>query len=322
MERLSLKSPYNKKIIALILFVTVFALLYQFLNVNMKFFDYAMSIRTPKLLVMLLTAFCIGSASIVFQSLINNTVVTPCLLGMNALYILIHTVVVFMLGSTSILVTTRLFSFTIDLIIMGVVALILYGYLFKKTKGNVLYILLAGTVMATLFTSITDTIQRLIDPNEYLSLQSALIASFNKVNSEILLFAVAAIVAITAFLWKDLKLLDVITLGKDQAVNLGVDYDRTVRRLLFGVTLFIAIATAMVGPISFLGLIIANLSRQLFKTYRHAYLIPGSALIGMVVLLAGQTLIEQVFRFTANITSFINVGGGLYFLYLLLKNRR
>lgn len=322
MERLSLKSPYNKKIIALMLFVTVFALLYQFLNVNMKFFDYAMSIRTPKLLVMLLTAFCIGSASIVFQSLINNTVVTPCLLGMNALYILIHTVVVFMLGSTSILVTTRLFSFTIDLIIMGVVALILYGYLFKKTKGNVLYILLAGTVMATLFTSITDTIQRLIDPNEYLSLQSALIASFNKVNSEILLFAVAAIVAITAFLWKDLKLLDVITLGKDQAVNLGVDYDRTVRRLLFGVTLFIAIATAMVGPISFLGLIIANLSRQLFKTYRHAYLIPGSALIGMVVLLAGQTLIEQVFRFTANITSFINVGGGLYFLYLLLKNRR
>lgn len=322
MERLSLKSPYNKKIIALILFVVAAALFYQFFNVNIKFFEYAMSIRTPKLLVMLLTAFCIGSASIVFQSLINNTVVTPCLLGMNALYILIHTAVVFLLGSTSILVTTRLFSFTIDLIIMGVTALILYGYLFKKTKGNVLYILLAGTVMATLFTSITDTVQRLIDPNEYLSLQSALIASFNKVNSEILLFAVIAIVVITAFLWKDLMLLDVITLGKDQAVNLGVDYDRTVRRLLFGVTLFIAIATAMVGPISFLGLIIANLSRQLFKTYRHAYLIPGSALIGMAVLLAGQTLIEQVFRFTANITSFINVGGGLYFLYLLLKNRR
>ena len=113
-----------------------------------------------------------------------------------------------------------------------------------------------------------------------------------------------------------------LTLGKDQAVNLGVDYDRCIRRLLLGVTLFIAIATAMVGPISFLGLIIANLARQFLKTYRHSQLIWGSALFGMVILTGGQLMVERVYSYSIPVSVFITIGGGLYFLYLLLARRR
>lgn len=297
------------------------AMIYQFLLVDMKHFNYAMRIRTPKLIVMLVTSFCIGSATIVFQSIIQNTIVTPCLLGMNSLYILIHTAIVFVLGSGSFLVTSKLLSFSIDLVLMAFAAIILYGILFKKAKGNVLYILLTGTVMATLFSSITSTLQRIMDPNEYAALQNSLIASFHKVNSEIILFSIVLILGIIFFLRKEIALLNVITLGKEQAINLGVDYDRAIRKLLVGVTLFIAIATAMVGPISFLGLIIANLSRQLLKTYRHNVLIFGAVFIGMTALLAGQVLIEHVFSFSTNISVFINVGGGIYFLYLLLHNK-
>lgn len=301
--------------------VILSAMIYQFLLVDMKHFNYAMRIRTPKLIVMLVTSFCIGSATIVFQSIIQNTIVTPCLLGMNSLYILIHTAIVFVLGSGSFLVTSKLLSFSIDLVLMAFAAIILYGILFKKAKGNVLYILLTGTVMATLFTSITSTLQRIMDPNEYAALQNSLIASFHKVNSEIILFSIVLILGIIFFLRKEIALLNVITLGKEQAINLGVDYDKVIRKLLVGVTLFIAIATAMVGPISFLGLIIANLSRQLLKTYRHNFLIFGAVFIGMTALLAGQVLIEHVFSFSTNISVFINVGGGIYFLYLLLHNK-
>lgn len=301
--------------------VIIFAMIYQFLLVDIKHFNYAMRIRTPKLIVMLVTSFCIGSATIVFQSIIQNTIVTPCLLGMNSLYILIHTAIVFVLGSGSFLVTSKLLSFSIDLVLMAFAAIILYGILFKKAKGNVLYILLTGTVMATLFSSITSTLQRIMDPNEYAALQNSLIASFHKVNSEIILFSIVLILGIIFFLRKEIALLNVITLGKEQAINLGVDYDRAIRKLLVGVTLFIAIATAMVGPISFLGLIIANLSRQLLKTYRHNVLIFGAVFIGMTALLAGQVLIEHVFSFSTNISVFINVGGGIYFLYLLLHNK-
>ena len=309
------------KIIILIGIVIISAIFYQFYGVKTEYFSYAMSIRTPKLIVMLVTAFCIGSASVIFQSIIQNTIVTPCLLGMNSLYILIHTLIVFVLGSTSFLVRNKTLSFTIDLIVMGIASVIIYGYLFKKTKGNVLYILLAGTVMATFFSSVTSTLQRIMDPNEYDTLQNALLASFHKVNSSIIVFSIVLIALIFFLLRKELSLLNVLTLGKNHAINLGINYDRSVRRLLLAVTLLIAIATAMVGPISFLGLIIANLARQLFKTYSHSYLILGSTLIGMVVLLIGQSLIEQVFNFSVNISVFINVGGGIYFLYLLLRNR-
>lgn len=317
---LTLKKPQALAVLALL--VVAAGLAYLFTKVNMKHFEYAMSVRVPKFAVILVTAFCIGSATIVFQTLISNTIVTPCLLGMNALYILIHTLVVFLLGSTSVLVTARTLSFSIDLVIMGAAALLIYGVLFKKAKGNVLYVILAGTVMATLFSSLTGAVQRIMDPNEYETLQNALVASFHKVNAHLMLFALVIILGIIIALRKDLALLNVISLGKHQAVNLGVDYERAVRRLLLGVTLFIAIATAMVGPISFLGLIIANVTRQMFKTYRHSYLILGCALTGMVVLLAGQTLIERVFHFSATIGVFINVGGGIYFLYLLLRDRR
>ena len=128
--------------------------------------------------------------------------------------------------------------------------------------------------------------------------------------------------AIILFLRRELALLDVLTLGKEQAINLGVDYDKCIRKLLLGVTLFIAVATAMVGPISFLGLIIANLSRQMLKTYRHTQLILGSALFGMIVLIGGQLLVEHVFSYSIPVSVFITVGGGIYFLYLLLKNKK
>ena len=137
------------------------------------------------------------------------------------------------------------------------------------------------------------------------------------------LFQFLVVLAVLIFvLRKDLALLDVLTLGKAQAINLGVDYDNCIRRLLLGVTLCIAVATAMVGPISFLGLIIANLSRQLLKTYRHGWLILGSVLFGVIVLVGGQVIVEHVYTYSIPVSVFITVGGGVYFLYLLLTRQR
>ena len=312
------------KIIILSVLALAAATAYMLTDVNFaneKLFLYAMKIGTPKLIVMILTAFAIGGASIVFQSVINNRIVTPCLLGMNSLYTLIHTAVVFFAGSSSILAANANLSFAADLIIMGVTATLIYSYFFKKTKHNVLYVLLIGTVLTSLFSSIQTTLTRVMDPNEYDNLLNTLVASFSNINTEIIIFSVIVLGVVIAFLGKDLSVLNVLTLGKNQAINLGVNYDRSVRRLLLGVTLFIAVATAMVGPISFLGLILANLSRQLLKTYKHSFLMLGSALFGIIVLVGGQLIVEQVFTYSVPISVFITVGGGIYFLYLLLTRR-
>lgn len=289
---------------------------------NQRLFAYAMKIRTPKLIVMIITAFVIGGASLVFQSVINNTIVTPCLLGMNSLYTLIHTAVVFFAGAGSILAVNANLSFAVDLVIMAVAATLIYSYFFKKTGHNVLYVLLIGTVLTSFFSSVQSTLVRVMDPNEYDNLLSTLVASFSNINTEVIVFSLVVLAVLVFVLRRDLALLNVLTLGKEQAINLGVDYDGCIRRLLLGVTICIAVATAMVGPISFLGLIIANLSRQLLRTYRHGQLILGSALFGVIVLVGGQLIVEHVYSYSIPVSVFITVGGGIYFLYLLLTKRR
>ena len=301
--------------------VTIVCAAYLLINSylgNPKLFQYILSMRVPMLIVMLIAAFAIGSASMIFQTIINNRIVTPCLLGMNSLYTLVHTAVVFVAGSGSVLATNSNLSFAVDLIVMTVAATFVYSYMFQKTGNNVLYVLLIGTVLSSFFGSIQSTMIRVMDPNEYDTLLTTLVADFNNVNAEVIIFSLVILSALTIFLWKDLELLDVIALGKAQAINLGVDYDRTIRRLLLGVVICIAVATAMVGPISFLGLIIANLARQLLKTHKHSYLITGAALMGMLALIAGQLISQHVFSYAVPVSTFITIGGGIYFLYLLL----
>ena len=322
------RTPAQKRNIRnlMILAVLVAAVCALYLLVNAypekpQLFRYILSRRIPTLIVMLIAAFSIGSASIIFQSIINNRIVTPCLLGMNSMYTLVHTAIVFTVGSGHVIATNSNLSFAVDLVVMGVTATFLYSYMFKKTGNNVLYVLLIGTVLSSFSGSIQSTMIRVMDPNEYDALLSTLVADFSNINAEVIVFSLVLLAALVIFLWEDLKLLDVITLGKAQAINLGVDYDRTVRRLLLGVVLCIAIATAMVGPISFLGLIIANLSRQMLRTHRHTHLITGAALVGMIAMIAGQLISQHVFSYAVPISTFITIGGGIYFLYLLLTKK-
>ena len=283
-----------------------------------KLFGYILSLRIPTLAAMLTAAAAIGSATVVFQTIIHNRIVTPCLLGMNSMYTLVHTAVVFAAGSGSPLASNSKLAFVVDLLVMAVSATVVYGWLFKKMGSHVLYVLLIGTVLSSFFGSIQSAMIRVMDPNAYDALLTTLVADYNNVNAGAIVFSSILLAALGGILRKDLMLLDVISLGKDQAINLGIDYDRTVRRLLLGVVFCISIATAMVGPISFLGLIIANLARQLMKTHRHRCLIPAAVWLGMLAMIGGQLISQHVFHYSVPVSTFITIGGGIYFLYLLL----
>ena len=316
--RLAQRQRLKTSMVVLAGLVLLFIGLYQFAFVNPKFFAYAMGLRLPRLAVILIAGFAISAAAIVFQTIIRNTIVTPCLLGMNSLYLLIHTAVVFFLGSGSLFAVNPVYAFAADVIVMGFVAGFIYYTIFQKTGGNVLYVLLIGTVLSTFFSSMQNSLTRIMDPNEYDALLNTLTASFTNVNAACIIPGAILLAAIAWWLRKDLAILDVISLGREQAVSLGVDYERTLRRLMVGVALYIAVATALVGPLSFLGLITANVARQLFTTYRHTWLIAGSACVGMLILTAGQFVVEHVMVYAVPVSVFVTIGGGIYFLYLVL----
>ena len=316
--RLTQRRRLKTSMVVLAGLVLLFIGLYQFAFVNPKFFAYAMGLRLPRLAVILIAGFAISAAAIVFQTIIRNTIVTPCLLGMNSLYLLIHTAVVFFLGSGSLFAVNPVYAFAADVIVMGFVAGFIYYTIFQKTGGNVLYVLLIGTVLSTFFSSMQNSLTRIMDPNEYDALLNTLTASFTNVNAACIIPGALLLAAIAWWLRKDLAILDVISLGREQAVSLGVDYERPLRRLMVGVALYIAVATALVGPLSFLGLITANVARQLFTTYRHTWLIAGSACVGMLILTAGQFVVEHVMVYAVPVSVFVTIGGGIYFLYLVL----
>ena len=316
--RLAQRRRLKTSMVVLAGLVLLFIGLNQFAFVNPKFFAYAMGLRLPRLAVILIAGFAISAAAIVFQTIIRNTIVTPCLLGMNSLYLLIHTAVVFFLGSGSLFAVNPVYAFAADVIVMGFVAGFIYYTIFQKTGGNVLYVLLIGTVLSTFFSSMQNSLTRIMDPNEYDALLNTLTASFTNVNAACIIPGALLLAAIAWWLRKDLAILDVISLGREQAVSLGADYERTLRGLMVGVALYIAVATALVGPLSFLGLITANVARQLFTTYRHTWLIAGSACVGMLILTAGQFVVEHVMVYAVPVSVFVTIGGGIYFLYLVL----
>ncbi|MBM7835240.1 iron complex transport system permease protein [Clostridium sardiniense] len=312
----------KKKLIILALASIVFVALYLFWGLNGQNFDYNLSKRIPKVIGIIVAGGSIAVSSILFQTITNNRIITPSIIGLDALYGLVQTIAVFIFGSSSIMMTNNTLNFLVSGVLMVGFSFVLFNLLFKKGKQNIMILLLVGTVLGGLFRSMSTFMQVLIDPNEYEALQSRLFASFSSINTKILFMAVVIILIIFAFLYDEIKKLDVMSLGRDQAINLGIDYDKLTKKILIIVTALVALSTALVGPITFLGILVVNLTYQMFNTFRHSLLLIGSILISIVALVSGQFLVERVFTFNTTIGIIINFIGGIYFIYLLLKESR
>src|SRR5699024_4498080 len=142
---------------------------------------------------------------------------------------------------------------------------------------------------------------RLLSPDDFLTLQDLNFTSFNTVDPDLLsITAVVTVVALAASV-PLMRKLDVIALGRDTTVTLGVDYRRTVDRTLIIVTVLVATATALVGPMTFVGLIVANLARRLLPTYRHSVLMVASALFGVIITVGGQFVAARLLDYTTTL---------------------
>ena len=161
-----------------------------------------------------------------------------------------------------------------------------------------------------------------IDPNEFLIIQDKMFASFNNINTDILLISIIGILLIIAYAYDYFKVLDVLSLGKEQAINLGVPYNKVVKRMLIVISILVSISTALVGPITFLGLLAVNLTYEYIRTYKHKYLIITSVFISIIALVGGQFIVERLLNFGTPLSVIINFTGGIYFIHLLLKESK
>lgn len=313
----------HKKKIRLLLGVSVvLILLFTITGLNTNSWKYALSRRIPSILAIVLTGGTIAFSSMVFQTVTNNRILTPSILGLDSLYMFIQTFVVFAFGSKNITAVNNNINFIMSVGLMIVFSTVLFKVLFKKESNNIYLLLLVGLIFGTLFQSLSSFMQMLIDPNEFTILQGRMFASFNKANTGILWLSIVVVLIIIVYIYDYMKILDVMSLGREQAINLGIDYDKVAQKMLIVIAVLVSISTALVGPITFLGLLVVNLSREFLKTYKHSYLIIGSVLISVIALVGGQFVIEKLMNFNTTVSVVINLVGGLYFIYLLLKEAK
>ncbi|MDW7614177.1 iron chelate uptake ABC transporter family permease subunit [Peribacillus simplex] len=283
--------------------------------------DYALPRRVIKIIAIIVVGCAIAFSTVIFQTVTNNKILTPSILGLDSMYMLIQTGVIFLFGSTHIMIMNKNLNFLVTLTAMLIFSSLLFKFMFKKNR-NIYFLLLIGIIFGTLFGSMSSFMQVLIDPNEFQMIQNKMFASFNNVNTDLLTLAIILMIAAMIYFMRFLKYLDVMSLGRDQAINLGVDYDFVTKRVLIVVTILISISTALIGPITFLGLLVANVAYQFIKSYQHKHIIPGAMLISVIALVGGQFIVERIFTFSTTLSVIINFVGGVYFIYLLLKENK
>ncbi|MED3957880.1 iron chelate uptake ABC transporter family permease subunit [Priestia aryabhattai] len=293
-----------------------------FISYDLGYWQYTLPRRIEKVAAIVLTGGAIAFSSVIFQTITNNRILTPSILGLDSLYLFLQTFIVYIFGSTNIVIMNKNLNFLLCVSLMIIFSVLLYILMFKKAGKNIFFILLVGIVFGTLFKSMSSFMEMLIDPNEFQIVQDKSFASFNNVNTDLLYIAAVIFILLGIYVWRFTCIFDVLSLGREHAVNLGIDYDRLVKKMLIVIAIFVSVATALVGPITFLGLLVVNLARELFKTYKHTYLMMGSLLLSVIALVGGEFIVEKVFTFSTTLSVIIDFAGGIYFIYLLLKENR
>ncbi|ELC2992805.1 enterochelin ABC transporter permease CeuC [Campylobacter coli] len=309
-----------KKILILAFLTLIMALVFVFAGLK-DFDEYALKNRFLQIAAIVIVAICIAVSTVIFQTLCNNKILTPAIIGLDSLYMLLQSALVFSLGSANLSVYRNDINFLITLACMVVFSLGLYKILFSSDK-SIYLIMLLGLIFGTLFSTLSSFFEILIDPDEFMIIQGRMFASFDNVAFDVL--ALAYIVTLLSFIWifRYMKFLDPLSLGKDLSINLGINYQKISKHLMIIIAILTSISTALVGPITFLGLLVVNITYELFKTAKHSILLLACILISILALLGGVFFVSRIFDYNTTISVIINFLGGIYFIYLVLKDNK
>lgn len=284
--------------------------------------DFVLPFRGKKLLALMIVGYTIGVSTLLFQSLTHNPILTPALLGFDALYVLMQSLIVFFLGAVNIISIQPLLKFTIEVALMVSASLLLFRLLFTETTKDLSRLILVGIIFGVLFRSLSSLVSRLINPEEFFVVQSASFAQFNTINADMMWASVAVCVVSSYLIWRWRYGLDILMLGRAHAINLGVNYQRLTLKLLVVIAVLVATATAFVGPVVFFGLLVCAICNRVSTSMYHSERIVLVSLIAMICLVLGQVLFEHVLNMAGVLSVVIEFLGGIIFIALIFHQYR
>lgn len=281
--------------------------------------EFALMFRGQKLAALLLAGSAQAVAAVMFQTITGNRILTPAIMGFDALYILLLSVMVYAMGAQMFLMLDRQLVMLASAVLLCGAAVTLFGTVLRAGRGDLMRMVLTGVVLAVMLRSLSSFLQRMIDPNEYAVVQAASYARFSQVDTDLLAMASLLCLGALIVIWNMRFRLDVLALGQVAAVSLGENPLRGQWQALLLISVLVAVSTALVGPVAFFGLLVTALTYLLLPTHRHAVLLPASAMMAGVVLIGGQWAMERLMHLSTPLSVVVDFMGGLVFLALLLK---
>lgn len=284
--------------------------------------SFLITFRGAKLAALLLVGVSVSTATLLFQTITQNRILTPSIMGFDALYVFLLTTAVFTMGGMTLVQVPPQVTFLVSAAVLTLASLLLFGTLLANAKADLLRMILTGIVFGALFRSLTSFLQRMIDPNEFAVVQVESFARFTQIETELLAISAIITALVLIRVWALRKRFDVLALGTGTAITLGEPPRRLELEALVLIAILVSVSTALVGPIAFLGLLVVSIARLLTPTEAHHHLLPSAALIAGITLVGGQLLMEHAFRLSTPLSVVIDLVGGLVFLFLLLNRIR
>ena len=278
-----------------------------------------LSLRIGKLGPMIVVGFAVGIATVVFQTITKNRILTPSIMGIDALFELIQTALVFFMGSMAVTAIAPPLLFGVETVLLLGLSSFLFYWVFLKSRRSLYSLALVGIITGVFFRSLSSLFQRLIDPQEYLIVRDRTLARFEMVDQSLFVTTVILCAITVGIIWFFRYRLDLLTLGKYQSISLGLDYQPVVFTLLVCCAVLVCVTTALVGPLTFLGLLVANMAIALAQTHKHAWLLPITGVTGAATLVSAQFVLERLLGVGTVVTVIIELVGGILFLATILR---
>lgn len=273
--------------------------------------------RLPRVLAAACVGAMLATAGCAYQGLFRNPMVSPDLLGASAgagfgaaLGILLS------LGGVGVQAS----AFVCGVIAVG--ASYVLSQRVSRGMNAILVLVLCGMVVQNLFTAFTSAVKFMADPNAQLpEITFWLMGGLANVNKENVWWLVVPLIAGTAVLMALRWRLNVMALGDEEALSLGVDVKRTRLAVVLAATLITSSAVSVAGMVGWVGLIIPHLARFLVGP-DHRGLVPASFLLGGSFLLVVDDVCRSIYTTEIPISILTAVIGAPLFVYLIYRQRR
>jgi len=284
-------------------------------------FERIMGRTVPAIIGMAAAGGIIALVSLAFQTITQSRILTPSMIGFDAVFMGTQTVLVFAFGSFTPFFQDPARNFLVSSVVMVVISMAMFGSILRKNKNNIIFLLMFGIVLSGIVSNGARYLQTLMSFYDFYQVQAATAVTVMNMNTAVIHIAWPIIVVIAILLIMKHRTYDAMSLGPEQSKSLGVAYNREMNYTLILISIGMSVATALIGSLAFLGLLVVNASRELLKTHRHLPLFICSAFVAVLTLIMGSAT-EQLLQGSIPLTTIINLVGCTYVFYLILKENR